>query len=116
MKHTRGQLVVMEERDLVIVKSSKTIAEVLDTAEGLEGDCPEADANAERLALCWNQHDSLTAKAGLLDEAAKAMLACVSRLVEARPYLGPIFGQIAIEQARAVLAKVAQTDASKGGE
>lgn len=51
--HTPGKISIMEDRDLVTTRG-KTIAEVLDTAEGLEGDDPEADANAARLVLEWN--------------------------------------------------------------
>lgn len=41
-----------------------TVCDILDVTEGLEGDCPQADANAEFIVLAANSHDELVAVCG----------------------------------------------------
>lgn len=43
----------------------------------------EAEANAERLVLCWNEHDKLKAKADCHDELVEA---CENLVVEQKRY------------------------------
>ena len=63
MKHSEGKITVIDDRWLQIGvegdPNATGIAVVADTEEGLEGDCTQADANAERLAVCWNACDGL---------------------------------------------------------
>ncbi len=54
-EHTKRRLMIDEDfRTIWAGDREVPIAEVWDTAEGLEGDCPTADANARRLVACWN--------------------------------------------------------------
>lgn len=63
-EHTKGELTV-EHGGLWAGPDG-----MLCVADCIDGDF---DANAARLALCWNQHDALTAKALLVDELVAAL-------------------------------------------
>jgi len=54
--HTPGLMKVVDDRQLYIGET--LIAEVFDTAEGLEGSDAEADANAALLARLWNERET----------------------------------------------------------
>jgi hypothetical protein len=88
-KHTPGQIRIVDDRELLITYRGDPIliAEVFDTAEGMEGSDGEADANAERIRACWNACD----RAGLSDEAldADAILKIKSALRAVLLFYGP---------------------------
>ncbi len=66
-EHTKGELRIEKEHDLWLA---------IYTGHGLRkkmfADCVH-ERDAERLILCWNEHDTLKAKADLFDEMVKGL-------------------------------------------
>ncbi len=50
-----------DERLLFSEDDTEMVADVTDTSEGLEGDCPTADANAALIAIAVNHLEALVA-------------------------------------------------------
>ncbi len=64
-EHTKEPWQIVDERTIVSDNSEDVsdpifIAEMLDTTEGLEGDCPAAIANGRRIVACVNACASFT--------------------------------------------------------
>ncbi len=73
-EHTKGKL-TYDEGARTIWCGEFTIADVLDTLEGLEGDCPAADANMRRLVAAWNAVEGISTEAleqGIIASMVKA--------------------------------------------
>lgn len=79
-KHTPGEMAVCNKLLRNLYAGDTLVAEVLDTAEGLEGSDAEADANARRLAAAWNATAGIPTaalEAGVVAELRAALNAYV---------------------------------------
>lgn len=103
MSHTQGKLRVGSCHRLY-TKDGRELAVVTKADPKLRSAC---DANASRLAHCWNQHDELVAQRDALMDACRAAESLAALAIESLPINHAVVKQaiVARDAARAAIAK-----------